>query len=124
METTSRHHVESGSLIVETLLSRFDMDGPHMQELILRETARHVADHIIAHHLPEILEKISPDAIANMSIAEAGAAVNETLHKKMPDKILEIERRSSPHIYKKGIFGGLKRMGLIYLASHYLNPIV
>ena len=110
MHSTARHDMNTGSLIVETVLSRFDMKGEQMQLAILRETSRLVADHIIAHHLPEILEKISPDAIANMSIAEAAAAVNETLHKKLPAKIMEIERRSPAQVYQRGLLGGLKRI--------------
>ncbi len=45
-----------------------------------------------------------------MAVAEAGAAVNETLHKKMPDKILEIVREADPVVLQRGIFGGLTRL--------------
>lgn len=41
--------------------------------------------------------------------AEGGAAINETLHKKLPDKILEIEKTKT-EIYQKGIFGGLRKI--------------
>lgn len=47
----------------------------------------------------------------NMAIAEAGAAINETLHKKMPDKILEIEKRTTEtQVYQRGLLGGMRRI--------------
>ena len=87
-----------------------ELEGVRMQEIIVREAASKIADYIIAHHLPEILEKISPDAIATMTIAEMGAAVNETLKAKLPDKIVHIEHPAMTRIYQKGVFGGLKRI--------------
>lgn len=59
--------------------------------------------------MAEILEKVTPAAIATMAIAEAGAAVNETLHKKMPDKIIEIEKRSQ-EVWMQPFFGYFKRI--------------
>ena len=70
-----------------------------------------VATQVIKHHLPEILEKISPEAIANMTIASAGEKINTTLNKKLPDKILEVTNEiTKTQIYQKGLFGGLKRI--------------
>ncbi len=71
--------------------------------------AEQLAKDILENNYSEIMSKISPEAIANMTIAEAGAAVNETLRKKMPDKILEIEKRTT-QIYQKGLLGGMKRI--------------
>lgn len=76
---------------------------------VVRQVASVVAEKVIQEKLTEILEKVTPEAVANMAIAEAGAAINETLHKKMPDKILEIEKRNT-EIYQRGIFGGFKRI--------------
>jgi len=76
---------------------------------IISQVSKVIADYIIEKHFDEILQKVSPEAIANMAIAEAGAAVNETLHKKMPDKIVEIEKRST-EVYQRGLLGGLKRI--------------
>jgi len=71
--------------------------------------AERLAKDILENNYAEIMGKISPEAIANITIAEAGAAVNETLHKKFPDKILEIEKRTT-EVYQKGLLGGLKRI--------------
>ena len=73
--------------------------------------AEHIAAEFVEKHGSEIAAKLSPDAIANMTIAAAGAKVNETLNKKMPDKILEIEREvHKSSVYQRGLFGGLKRL--------------
>jgi Mg/Co/Ni transporter MgtE len=71
--------------------------------------AQQLANDILANNYNEILSKISPEAIANMAIAEAGAAVNETLKKKLPDKILEIEKHDT-RVYRRGILGGVTRI--------------
>lgn len=76
---------------------------------VVRQVADIVAKKVLEEKFDEIMQKISPEAIANMAIAEASAAVNETLHKKMPDKILEIEKRST-EVYQRGVFGGLRRL--------------
>lgn len=71
--------------------------------------AQQLAKDILANNYNEIMSKISPEAIANMAIAEAGAAVNETLKKKLPDKILEIHKTDT-QVYQRGLFGGLHRV--------------
>jgi len=71
--------------------------------------AQQLANDIIANNYNEIMSKISPEAIANMAIAEAGAAVNETLKKKLPDKILEINKTDT-QVYQRGLLGGLHRV--------------
>jgi len=76
---------------------------------VVEKLADAIADDYIEKHFAEIMGKISPEAIANMAIAEAGAKINETLNKKMPDKIIEIEKRTT-EVYQRGLFGGLKRI--------------
>ena len=71
--------------------------------------AQQLANDILANNYNEIMSKISPESIANMAIAEAGASVNETLHKKLPDKILEIHKTDT-QVYQRGLLGGLKRV--------------
>lgn len=75
-----------------------DMYGKHLESLILREIADRVADEIVKQHLPSIIASLDQQAIANMTIAAAGAKVNETLNKKMPDKILEINRETTNNV--------------------------
>lgn len=78
---------------------------------IIEKVAEQLAKDILENNYAEIMEKVSPVAIANIAIAEAGAAVNETLHKKLPDKILEIEKRTTEiQMYQKGLLGGTKRV--------------
>lgn len=90
---------------------RADMlDSPSFLGKVLEKASEIIANEIIEHHLPEVLEKISPEAIANMTIASAGAKINETLAKKIPDNILHAETTRA-QIFQRGIFGGLKRVG-------------
>lgn len=110
ISTTSHRDVQTNTFVIEHKIVDKFLSGDDMCEAIIRNAGAKVADHIIANYLPEILEKISPDAIANMAIAEAAAAVNQTLKQKMPDKIVEIVRRESPQVYQKGLLGGLKRI--------------
>jgi hypothetical protein len=71
--------------------------------------AQQLANDILANNYNEIMFKISPEAIANMAIVEAGAVVNETLKKKLPDKILEIYKTDT-QVYQRNLLGGLKRV--------------
>ncbi len=81
-------------------------------QAIVQEVSQKLAADYLAQRGSEVLSKITPDAIATMAMAEAAAAVNETLHKKLPDKILEIERRaeSEPIVLQRGIFGAVRRL--------------
>jgi len=83
--------------------------GELIKKMVMEKVADAIANEYIEKNFAEIMGKISPEAIANMAIAEAGAKINETLNKKMPDKIIEIEKRST-EIYQRGIFGGMKRI--------------
>ena len=84
---------------------------PKIVENIHRVVAEEIAELCVKEYLPEIMKRISPEAIANMSIAEAGAEVNATLHKKLPDKILHVNTtKNTDRIFKRTIFGNLKRI--------------
>ena len=76
---------------------------------VVREVGKRIADEVMSKKGKEIMKSISPEAIANMAIAEAGAAVNETLKKKLPDKILEVVRKET-EVWQRGFFGGMKRI--------------
>ena len=76
---------------------------------IVQQVSKIMVEIVLQEKSTEILEKITPEAIANMAIAEAGAAINETLHKKMPDKIIEIENRNK-EIWLQPFFGRAKRI--------------
>lgn len=82
-----------------------------IQRRVIELVAQQMAKDILENNYVEIMEKISPEAIANMAIAEAGAAINETLHKKLPEKILEIEKRvPETVVLQRGLLGGVKRI--------------
>jgi predicted HAD superfamily phosphohydrolase YqeG len=83
--------------------------GESIKKRNIELVADQLATDILANNYNEIMSKISPEAIANMAIAEAGAAVNDTLKKKLPDKILEIEKHDT-QIYQRGLLGGMTRI--------------
>ncbi len=98
-------------------LVRIDrLDMAHLRNAIVNavveQVAQKLAGEFLAEHGTEVLAKMSPDAIATMAIAEAAAGVHETLQRKLPDKILEIERRveTEPIVLQRGIFGGVRRL--------------
>lgn len=112
IQTEHREDYENGTSIFRTTVGREAL----MNELpytVFREVVKQVADviakKILEERMAEILEKITPSAIASMAIAEAAAAVNETLHKKMPDKIIEIEKRSQ-EVWLQPFFGRARRI--------------
>jgi cell division ATPase FtsA len=80
-----------------------------IKKRVVELVALQIANDILSNNYNEIMSKISPEAIANMAIAEAGAAVNDTLKKKLPDKILEIHKRDT-EVYQRSLFGGITRI--------------
>lgn len=113
METTSWHEKQDRSFNIRCKLENHFMDAfsPEVFRETVDKVSTHIANHIIEQYGAEIMAKISPEAIANMTIAAAGAKINETLNKKMPDKILEVERIvHEPAVLQRGILGGLKRV--------------
>jgi hypothetical protein len=76
-------------------------------EEMVREMAKQMATEYVKDHFKEIMERISPEAIANVAIAEAGAEIHTTLQKKLPDRI---DRIVETEVYQKGVFGGIKRI--------------
>jgi len=76
---------------------------------ILSEIARLVAERFVADHYQEIIAEMDMKAIATLSVAEAAAKIRETLEKKLPDKILEVQTKKT-EVYQRGIFGGLRRV--------------
>ena len=94
------------------VISKFDrmsLMNDQMVIAVMREIACKVADRYVAENFQEIIKNISPEAIANLTVAECGARIRETLEKKIPDKVLEIERTRT-EVYQRGIFGGVKRV--------------
>jgi hypothetical protein len=78
---------------------------------IFDKIADKLADQIILELGPEIMKRLDPQAIANLTIAAAAAKVNETLNKKMPDKILETVRtETQTRIFQRGLFGGVREI--------------
>lgn len=112
MKTHTMHDPSSG--ITHHILSFDDLDEATMTTAIYQRAVELIATEIaktfIAQHGAEILARISPDAIATLTMAEAGAAVNDTLKKKLPDKILEVVREGNPIVLRRGLFGGVTRV--------------
>ena len=76
---------------------------------IIDKVSEVVAEKFLADHLQEVLQHLDPQAIANLAVADSAAGIREALHKKLPNKILEIVR-TEDRVYQKGLFGGLTRI--------------
>lgn len=88
------------------------MFGAQALDEAVRLAAKSLADEIIEEIGPKVIERLSVDAIANMTMAEAAAAVNRTLKEKIPDKVIEVIRENDrePVILQRGFFGGVRRI--------------
>lgn len=93
------------------IIATFDqaLISSQMATVVAREIAQQIATRYVAENFDRIMATISPEAIANLSIAEAAAAIRVTLEKKIPDKILEITKTHT-EVYQRGILGGMKRV--------------
>ena len=114
MEIRAKAYFEAQTNSIKTItVTNIDdlMQSEFFMSALLEEVANKLSGAIIEQCLPEVLERISPDAIANMTIASAGAKINETLNKKMPDKILEITKTEKTHeVWQKGLLGGMRKI--------------
>lgn len=79
-------------------------------ERALDKVADAIAERFLADHLQEVLAMLNPEAVANLAVADAAGSIREALHKKLPDKIVEVERRGPGEVWQRGIFGGMKRI--------------
>jgi len=84
MKTILRHDSLNNTISV-TLQ---DLTVNFFQEQFRLEVCRIAAEKYVKENYNEIIKGIDPVAISNMTIAQAGAKVNETLNKKMPDKVI------------------------------------
>ena len=76
---------------------------------LLHEAIKQIAARYVEEHYQEIAALLDPQALANLTVAEAAAQVNKTLREKLPDKILEVER-TTREVYQRGLLGGLKKL--------------
>lgn len=57
-----------------------------------RQAVELIAARWAAEHYADVAAHLDPRAVANLAVASAGAAINQTLQKKLPDKVVEILR--------------------------------
>ena len=80
-----------------------------IERQVIREVAAKVAERYITEHYAEIIAKMDPQAMANLSIAEGAAAIRETLEKKFPDRVEHHHHKEVVHVpVRRGFFGGWK----------------
>lgn len=95
-------------LEISTLES--DLMGRELAREVIRVAAETLAAEYLEQHGSEVLASLNPEAIANMAIAEAGAAVNDTLKKQHAERVQYVPVAGAREIYQRGIFGGLRRV--------------
>lgn len=98
--------------LTKDIVLRFAQDdqlimGNAVMRLAVEYMAQQVADEFLKEHFVEIMAKMDATAVANLAIADAGAAIHEVLQKKLPDKIVH---RTETRTVERGFFGGIKRV--------------
>ena len=91
----------------ETFSVEFDPVLKTASSEILCRIVAAIAERYVAEHYQEIVALIDQQAIATLAVAEAGAKIRETLERKIPDKVLEVERTV---LARRGLFGGIRRI--------------
>ena len=109
VEFETFHNQARNETSVKATFSNLDvmLNDASFRRALFDEIVQGIASQWVKEHYAEVAAKLDPQAIANLTIAESAAAINATLHKKMPDKITEIVKTE---VYQRGIFGGLKRI--------------
>jgi 2-hydroxychromene-2-carboxylate isomerase len=96
---------------VSTFISAIEMEvvSRDILQRAIEKVADAVAERFLSDHLQDTLAMLNPEAVANLAVADAAGAIREALHKKLPDKILEVVR-TEREVYQRGVFGGMTRI--------------
>lgn len=86
-----------------------DVIDREMVRAVVHQIADKVADIYVAEHYQEIVAKIDQQAIANLSVAEAGVKIREALEKDIPGRVEHIIERKR-EVYQRGLLGGITRI--------------
>lgn len=78
-----------------TLKTEIPDYGYFIDGQLISEIAKIFAKRYVEENYQRLAAEMNPVAIANMSIAQAAAAVRTTLEKKLPDKIMEVHHYGS-----------------------------
>jgi hypothetical protein len=102
---TSRDEMSGGD-VFSVVINHSDRTNisEDVYKRVVELVAQQIATDILENDYSEIVAKISPEAIATMALAESGAKIHETLQKKLPDKVMMIEKNTT-HVIRKGLFG-------------------
>lgn len=109
MNISFEQRYTEGEMAVIATMSQAELMRDGLSEMILREVAHEIAMRIVEEKFQEIMAAIDPQAIANLTVANAAAKINDTLKKKIPDKIVEIHK-TNREVYQRGLLGGVKRV--------------
>jgi phage tail protein X len=104
----ARKNFNNGSLELSAEISGEEFEKALISKT-LNEMSKALTDYLMKNHFSELMALIDMQAVANMAIAQTGAAINETLQKKMPDVVQTIVEKEI-EIYQRGVFGGIKRI--------------
>ena len=71
--------------------------------------ATQLAEQFVAVHGIDVLAKMDATAVANLAVAQSGAAIRESLEKQIPKEV-QHHHHYDREVYQAGIFGGLRRV--------------
>jgi|SRR5579864_1164724 len=101
--------IESATTAGGDVLLKYSATVEVIERDVIERISKAIADRWVTEHYQEVAARISQDAVALLSVAEAGAKIRESLEKKLPDKIVEIARTKT-EMYQRGVFGSITRI--------------
>ncbi len=75
---------------------------------LVEEAVREVVKRWVDENYTEVVKGMDQQAIANLAVADAAAAVGKAIREKIPDKVLHVEGPGA--VYQRGILGGLRKI--------------
>lgn len=105
--STSINPLQDSYSITATFGNSFFLRSLIMKTLELAATK--IAEKFVAERGQEIIAAMDPQAIANLAVANSGAAIAAELKKEGATKTRVVEHVKH-EIYQRGVFGGLKKL--------------
>lgn len=107
IELSTQRLIEEDKVAIIAKCDISSICNDQMARAVLTEVARLIAERYVEENYQKIVEKISQDAIATLSVAEAASKIREALEKQIPGLVVHTK---DTEVYQRGILGGLRRV--------------
>ncbi len=106
IDVETQRLMEGGYMFAAKISDHIEEAAAHA---LLREIVQQIAEKYVAENYQQIVAGMSQEAIATLSVAESAAKIRESLERKIPERIMEIERTKT-EVWQRGLLGGTKRI--------------